>query len=111
MQLNEKKEANRECLGAFRRGEIQSNNKLWVQVNELSIKLPRKNAVGLIEADQAKLMKLIDSTRAEIKSTARELLALQPNLTDMDPVTAKLLLAEQAASSKTISEEDEENSD
>ncbi len=30
LQFNEKKEANRECLGAFRRGEIQSNPKLWL---------------------------------------------------------------------------------
>ena len=56
------------------------------------------------------MIKLIDTTRAEIKQTARDLLALQPNLTDMDPVTAKLLLAEQA-SSKTIKEEDEDDSD
>lgn len=51
ISLNERKEANRECLGAFRRSEIQSNNKLWLQVNELSVKLPRKSAVAMIEAE------------------------------------------------------------
>ena len=58
------------------------------------IKLPRKNAVQAIEAEQAKLIKLIDTTRDEIKAKTRELLTLQPNLTDMDPYTVELLLRE-----------------
>ena len=76
MSLNESKEANRECLGAFRRGEIQTNNKLWVTVNDLQLKLPRKNAVAMIEAEQVKLGILIDKAREEIKQTARDLLVL-----------------------------------
>ena len=51
------------------------------------IKLPRKNAVQVIEGEQAKLIGLIDKTRREIKAKTRELLVLQPNLTDMDPYT------------------------
>jgi hypothetical protein len=74
LSLNEKKEANRECLGAFRRGEIQSSNKLWVQCDQLSVKLPRKNAVALIEAEQVKLTAMIDKTRQEIKQTTRDML-------------------------------------
>ena len=53
----------------------------------LMIKLPRKNAVQVIEGEQAKLIGLIDKTRREIKAKTRELLVLQPNLTDMDPYT------------------------
>ena len=60
----------------------------------LMIKLPRKNAVQVIEAEQAKLIGLIDKTRTEIKTKTRQLLELQPNLTDMDPYTVKLLLKE-----------------
>jgi hypothetical protein len=114
LELNEKKEANRECLGAFRRGEIQTNNKLWVTIGTLQVKLPRKNAVDLIESEQVKLTKLIDDAREEIKQTSRDLLALQPNLTDMDPFTVKLLLEEQRSSKKratgsAIDEESDES--
>ena len=61
---------------------------------ENQIKLPRKNVVSIIEAEQVKLTKLIDSTRLKIKRVCKEMLTLQPNLTDMDPPTVKLLLAE-----------------
>ena len=54
LQFNEKKEKNRECLGAFRRGEIQSNSKLWYAMGgdgNMLVKLPRKNAVLMIETE------------------------------------------------------------
>ena len=111
LELNEKKEANRECLGAFRRGEIQTNNKLWVTIGTLQVKLPRKNAVDLIESEQVKLTKLIDDARNEIKQTSRDLLALQPNLTDMDPFTVKLLLEEQKSKRRATGSAIDEESD
>ena len=40
------------------------------------VKLSRKNAVQVIEKDQAKLMGLIDETRAKIKAKTREMLQL-----------------------------------
>lgn len=52
---------------------------------------------------------MIDKCRAEIKQTTRDLLGLQPNLSDMDPVTVKLLLEEQKTSKGVIKEEDEES--
>ena len=90
LTFNEKKEKNRECLGAFRRFEIQSDAKLWYAMGgdgNMMVKLPRKNAVHMIEAEQTKLMKLIDETRAKIKEKTRELLKLSPNISDMDPYT------------------------
>ena len=88
MTYNERKEKNRECLGAFRRAEISpAANSMWYTIGgnaSLMLKLPRKNAVQAIEAEQVKLIKLIDTTRGEIKDKTRELLRLQPNLTDMD---------------------------
>ena len=69
------------------------------------VKLPRKNAVSMIETEQVKLAKLIEETRNKIKDKTRELLALQPNLTDMDPFTVELLLREQKKTSKSIEEE------
>ena len=90
LTFNEKKEKNRECLGAFRRSEIQSDAKLWYAMGgdgNMMVKLPRKNAVHMIEAEQTKLMKLIDETRAKIKEKTRELLKLSPNISDMDPYT------------------------
>ena len=70
LTFNEKKEKNRECLGAFRRFEIQSDAKLWYAMGgdgNMLVKLPRKNAVHMIEAEQTKLIRLIDETRAKIK--------------------------------------------
>lgn len=52
---------------------------------------------------------MIDKCRSEIKQTTRDLLGLQPNLSDMDPYTVKLLLAEQSASKGTIKEKDEDS--
>ena len=49
IEYNRKKEHNREALGAFRRGEIQSNNKLWMTWGDLFLKIPRKNLVSIIE--------------------------------------------------------------
>ena len=97
LQLNIKKESNRECFGAFRRQEIQPNNKLWFCVGgsgQLMIKVPRKNAVSIIELDQVRIAKEIEENRKETKNKTRQMLALQPNLTDMDPYSVKLLLEE-----------------
>ena len=71
--------------------------------------MSRKNAVALIESEQVKLGKMIDKAREEIKQTTRELLTLQPNLSDMDPHTVKLLLTEQQKNKRgNIQEEDED---
>ncbi len=51
LEYNRKKEHNREAMGAFRRGEIQSNNKLWMTYGDLIIKMPRKNLVNVIETE------------------------------------------------------------
>ena len=48
LQYNEKKEKNRECLGAFRRQEMSIDaSKFWYTLGQgnLMVKLPRKNAV------------------------------------------------------------------
>ena len=68
LQYNERKEKNRECLGAFRRAEISTDaSSMWYTMGSnasLMIKLPRKNAVQQIEGEQVKLIKLIDEARA-----------------------------------------------
>ncbi len=54
LQFNEKKEKNRECMGAFRRAEIQTDAKLWYTMGgdgNMMVKLTRKNAVQMIEAE------------------------------------------------------------
>ena len=48
----------------------------------------------MIESEQVKLAKLIEEARGKIKDKTRQLLELQPNLTDMDPFTVELLLRE-----------------
>ena len=50
LQYNEKKEKNRECLGAFRRSEIPLDaSKFWYTIDgsnaSLMLKLPRKSVV------------------------------------------------------------------
>ena len=77
----------------------------------MMVKLPRKNAVHMIEAEQAKLTGLINDTRAQIKQKTSELLKLSPNISDMDPYTVKLLLAEQKKEKKKEKGEEEGESD
>ena len=48
-------------MGALRRGEIQTNNKLYMSYGDLIIKMPRKNIVNLIETEQATLISEISS--------------------------------------------------
>lgn len=92
IEYNRKKEHNREAMGAFRRGEVQSNNKLWMSYGDLFIKMPRKNMVSLIEDEQKILKDQIDEVRNDLKTKTSELLKIQPALTDMDPYVVKLLL-------------------
>ena len=112
IEYDRKRNYNRECLGAFRREEVQSNNKLWMTMgsDSLMVKLPRKSVVGMIEGEQARLNKLIEETRKEIKAKVRELNALGPDIAlgDMDPYVVKLLLSEKQGSQKGVIEEEEE---
>ena len=106
VEFDRKRNYNRECLGAFRRGEIQPSNKLWMHSSTstlgegaLFVKLPRKNVVTMIEAEQVRLNELIDKNRAEVKARARDLMVLGPDLgSEMDPYVLKLLLQEQKSS-------------
>jgi len=74
VEYDRKRNYNREALGAFRRGEVQSNNKLWMSFGDSFIRLPRKNLVGMIEEDQVKVNKLIEDGRAQLKKLTKELL-------------------------------------
>ena len=54
VEFDRKRNYNRECLGAFRRGEVQTNSKLWMTIgsgndSQMFVKLPRKNLVSMIE--------------------------------------------------------------
>ena len=103
-------------MGALRRGEIQTNNKLWMSYGDLFVKLPRKNLVSIIEGEQAILVKQIDKCRNEMKTKTAQLLKMQPELTDMDPYVVKLLLQQSEINQKknqeaVDSEDDEEELD
>ena len=54
VEFDRKRNYNRECLGAFRRGEVQTSSKLWMTIgsgtdSQMFVKLPRKNLVTMIE--------------------------------------------------------------
>jgi hypothetical protein len=54
VEFDRKRNYNRECLGAFRRGEVQTNSKLWMTIgsgneSQMFVKLPRKNLVSMVE--------------------------------------------------------------
>jgi len=56
VEFDRKRNYNRECLGAFRRGEVQTNNKLWMTIGsggdqQMFVKLPRKNLVQMLEQE------------------------------------------------------------
>ena len=96
-------------MGAMRRGEIQSDNKLWMTYGDLIIKMPRKNLVSVIEKEHAILTEQITKVRNEIKQKIKELIALQPAVLDMDPYVVKLLLQQQQIDTTAIEEDDEED--
>ena len=111
IEYNRKKEHNREAIGAMRRGEVQSNNKLWMSFGDLIVKMPRKNVVSLIEKEQATLVTQIDKVREELKAKTRELLRLQPALTDMDPYVVKLLLQQRNIETTKMTRQEGDSSD
>ena len=76
IEYNRKKEHNREAMGAFRRGEVQTNNKLWMTYGDLFIKLPRKNLVSIIENEQKILIDQINEVRNDLKKKTAELLKI-----------------------------------
>ena len=98
-------------MGALRRGEIQTNNKLWMSYGDLFVKLPRKNLVSIIEGEQAILVKQIDKCRNEMKTKTAQLLKMQPELTDMDPYVVKLLLQQSEINQKKNQENQEDSED
>ncbi|TNV75213.1 hypothetical protein FGO68_gene7849 [Halteria grandinella] len=118
VEFDRKRNYNRECLGAFRRGEIQPNNKLWMSfggMQGIMVKMPRKNLVSMLEGEQVKLNELYDKNRGVIKGKIKELNSLSPDLlaSDMDPYVMELLLKEQKPaknkSSSAIAEDSDEN--
>ena len=92
-------------MGAFRRGEVQTNNKLWMTYGDLFIKMPRKNLVSLIEKEQKTLVDQIEKVRFELKEKTQLLLKIQPTLTDMDPYVVKLLLQQNQINQKKNNKE------
>ena len=52
VEFDRKRNHNRECLGAFRRGEVkQQSSKLWLSYGDQILKLPRKNIMSIVESD------------------------------------------------------------
>ena len=120
VEFDRKRNYNRECLGAFRRGEIQTNSKLWMQFStatgatsggNLFVKLPRKNLVGILEGEQVRLGELIERNRGDVREKVRTLNQIEPDMLggEMDPYVLELLLRERKGVVKE--EEDEEGSD
>ena len=91
MEYHRKREHNREGLGALRRGEVQTSNKLWMIHGDTFLKLPRKSLLSAIESEQHVLTEQIDKCRKDLKLKTKELLALEPALVNMDPYVVSLL--------------------
>jgi len=112
VEFDRKRNFNRECQGAFRRGEVQTNNKLWMALGSgdqsLIVKLPRKNIVGMLEKDQVRLNEVYDKNRNLIKAKVRELNSLGPDMVnpDMDPYVLELLMREQKPKRSSDDESD-----
>ena len=113
VELDRKRQVNRECLGAFRRGEVQSNTKLWMSIGDNMLKLPRKNIIAMVEGEQVSLNKLIDENRQGIKTKIRELFDLsggsQIPLPDVDPYVVGLLVKEERKREGVIDEDEDED--
>ena len=107
VEFDRKRNYNRECLGAFRRGEVQTNSKLWMTIgsgndSQMFVKLPRKNLVSMVEQEQVKLNTLIEENRVKCKAKVRELTQvmggaeeMSRHMGDIDPYVLSLLIKEQ----------------
>eukprot|EP00743_Colponemidia_sp_Colp-15_P009315 GILK01010182.1.p1 GENE.GILK01010182.1~~GILK01010182.1.p1 ORF type:complete len:169 (-),score=21.00 GILK01010182.1:69-533(-) len=117
IDFDRKRNANREALGFFRRGDIPAGSKQWVCAGDFFIKMSDQHIKTSIQHDQAKLDSEIDTLRRSIKEKTRTLISLNPSVTDMHPGVVDLLVREQqqqphkSGSSKThtITEEDEDD--
>ena len=107
IEFDRKRNYNREALGALRRGEVQSNSKLWMTFatgsqpgESIMVKMPRKNLVSMLEGEQVRLTELTDKNRADCKAKVRDLMQCMGGKEemsrlmggDMDPYVLQLLM-------------------
>mmetsp|Transcript_31571 Transcript_31571/g.31046 ORF Transcript_31571/g.31046 Transcript_31571/m.31046 type:complete len:95 (-) Transcript_31571:21-305(-) len=83
-----------EGLALFRKMDSDTNL-LWMNFGEMFVRLPRKNVYKMLEEDQGSVLDLVKEKRNELKKKIRELLELQPKISDMSPIVQGLLLKEQ----------------
>ncbi|CAI2383585.1 unnamed protein product [Moneuplotes crassus] len=94
IEIDKKRCSNMEGLALFRKMD-SGTNLLWMNFGEMFVRLPRKNVYKMLEEDQGSVLDLVKEKRNELKKKIRELLELQPKISDMSPIVQGLLLKEQ----------------
>eukprot|EP00729_Bicosta_minor_P001508 gene1508-35469_t len=64
---------NREALGEMKRKRLVNANKVWFNMGELFIKLPRDDAIKMVETEQAEVTAEINAIRDQLKPKVKEL--------------------------------------
>ncbi|KAI8609268.1 hypothetical protein BC830DRAFT_1151443 [Chytriomyces sp. MP71] len=78
VDLDRRRNENREALGCFRRGQV--DKRVWFFTDGLVMKMGRDAAKGFIEADQSELDQKIHATRDSVRDKMQELERLEREL-------------------------------
>ncbi|KAI8339871.1 hypothetical protein BC941DRAFT_418794 [Chlamydoabsidia padenii] len=92
IDFDRKRNSNRESLTQLKKN-LKDEKKVWVNFGDMFIRLPTKDAQGVIEQDQKTLTDKIDQTRKLVKDNMMELERLEGKKTmqgfDLEGMTAK----------------------
>ena len=64
---------NREALGEMKRRGLAKANRVWFNLGELFIKLPKEAAIAMVEEEQNGVSAEIDELRDQLKPKVKEL--------------------------------------
>ncbi|KAI8090024.1 uncharacterized protein BX664DRAFT_386418 [Halteromyces radiatus] len=76
IDYDRKRNSNREALNQFKKN-LKDEKKVWINLGDMFIRLPTKEAQQVIEKDQTTLTEKMDETRKIIKDMATELQQLE----------------------------------
>jgi hypothetical protein len=83
VELDRRRNQNREALASFRRAERQGEDvaqKQWMCMGDVFIRRPKETAIRMLEEDQRRIERELDALRAGIKRKTSLLCDLDPTM-------------------------------
>jgi hypothetical protein len=87
IDLERRRNANREALASLRRlerqgGDVASNSKHWVCLGDVFVKRPHGATRGILEEDEKRIGAEVEALRASVKKKTSQLCELDPSMCD-----------------------------